>query len=50
MDSVGPLARHRSPTCPCVGHIVLHLQEDKEGGHGKRHVALTAQAQVVVSY
>lgn len=49
-DSPEPLARRRRPTCPGVGYIVLHLQEDKECGHGKRHVALASQAQVVVPY
>lgn len=36
-------------TCPGVRYIVFHLQEDEERRHGEGHVALTAQAQVVVS-
>lgn len=36
-------------TCPGVRYIVLHLQEDEERRHGEGHVALTAQAQMVVS-
>lgn len=49
VGSSGGGARHRSPTCPRVRYVVLHLQEDEESRHGKRHVALTAQAQMVVS-
>lgn len=37
------------PTCPGVRYIVLQLQEDKKGGHGKGQVALAMQAQMVVA-
>lgn len=36
-------------TCPGVRYIVFHLQEDEERGHGEGHVALAAQAQMVVA-
>lgn len=49
MDSLGLSAFHGPPTCPGVRHIVLHLQEDKECGHGERHVALIVQTEMVVS-
>ena len=49
MDSLGLPAFHGPPTCPGVRHIVLHLQEDKEGRHGERHVALVVQTEMVVS-
>lgn len=38
------------PTCPSIRHVVLDLQEHEEGGHGERHVALAAQAHVVVAW
>ena len=49
MDTLGLPAFYGPPTCPGVRYIVLHLQEDKERRHGEWHVALTVQAQMVVS-
>lgn len=49
MDSLGLPAFQGPPTCPGVRHIVLHLQEDKQRGHGERHVALIVQTEMVVS-